>query len=78
MNTNWDWDKFKQELVNNPEKARAEFMRQQYIAKNSPTKSNYTMSSDYYIDNKGIPRKNPSKKSDDDSKGKYGLKVKKS
>lgn len=34
MNTNWDWDKFKQELKNNPEKARAEFMRQQYIANN--------------------------------------------
>ena len=76
-NTNWDWDKFKQELINNPEKARAEFMRQQYIAKNSPTQNNYSMSSDYYIDNKGIPRKKPSKETED-NKGKYGLKVKKS
>jgi len=77
-NTNWDWDKFKQELINNPEKARAEFMRQQYIAKNSPTQSNYTMSDDYYIDNKGIPRKKPSKKDEEENRGKYGLKVKKS
>lgn len=76
-NTNWDWDKFKQELINNPEKARAEFMRQQYIAKNSPSQNNYTMSTDYYIDNKGIPRKKPSKETED-NRGKYGLKVKKS
>lgn len=33
-------------------------MRQQYIAKNFSTQNNYSMSSDYYIDNKGIPRKN--------------------
>jgi len=25
MNTNWDWNKYKQELVNNPEKAKAQF-----------------------------------------------------
>jgi len=25
MNTNWDWDKYRQEFVNNPEKAKAQF-----------------------------------------------------
>ena len=32
-NTNWDWNKYKQELVNNPEKAKAQFKYLEYMYK---------------------------------------------
>jgi hypothetical protein len=57
METNFDWNKFTQDYEANPEKMKKNFNLQKYLSKNSSTQNNYSMSSDYYIDNKGIPRK---------------------
>lgn len=69
LDTDFDWDQYKQDLVRNPEKAKANFANLKFMIANQPKSSNGKMSEDYYLDQYGIPRKKSSKE------GKYGLRV---